>query len=171
MGITRWPCAEEEILTWQYTYSPLSRTSRLPLRHSRSPSWLHPTPSTQLEPSCRGGSLTLLVAAACSAVKNSPARQETQETQETQVRSLGQEDPLEEDMAPLSSTFAWRIPWTEENRMRATVHRVTKSQTSLKQLSTHALSNLYFLYLLRGITPLLSSPFSFHFLLGPRGRK
>ena len=31
------------------------------------------------------------------------------------VRSLGQEDPLEEeDMAPLSSILAWRIPWTEE---------------------------------------------------------
>ena len=35
--------------------------------------------------------------------------------QETQVRSLGQEDPLEEGMAPLSSTFAWKIPWTEES--------------------------------------------------------
>ena len=30
------------------------------------------------------------------------------------VRSLGQEDPLEEGMAPYSSTLAWRIPWTEE---------------------------------------------------------
>ena len=34
--------------------------------------------------------------------------------QETWVRSLGQEDPLEEEMAPHSSTLAWRIPWTEE---------------------------------------------------------
>ena len=31
-----------------------------------------------------------------------------------QVRSLGQEDPLEEGMATQSSTLAWRIPWTEE---------------------------------------------------------
>ena len=30
------------------------------------------------------------------------------------VRSLGQEDPLEKDMAPHSSILAWRIPWTEE---------------------------------------------------------
>ena len=30
------------------------------------------------------------------------------------VQSLGQEDPLEEDMATHSSIFAWRIPWTEE---------------------------------------------------------
>ena len=31
-----------------------------------------------------------------------------------QVRSLGQEDPLEECMAIHSSVLAWRIPWTEE---------------------------------------------------------
>ena len=30
------------------------------------------------------------------------------------VRSLGQEDPLEEDMATHSSILAWRIQWTEE---------------------------------------------------------
>ena len=30
------------------------------------------------------------------------------------VRSLGQEDPLEEVMATHSSIIAWRIPWTEE---------------------------------------------------------
>ena len=34
--------------------------------------------------------------------------------QETQVRSLGREDPLEEEMATHSSILAWRIPWTEE---------------------------------------------------------
>ena len=34
--------------------------------------------------------------------------------QETYVRSLGQEDPLEEEMATHSSVLAWRIPWTEE---------------------------------------------------------
>ena len=33
---------------------------------------------------------------------------------ETQVRSLGQEDPLEEEMATLSSTLAWKNPWMEE---------------------------------------------------------
>ena len=37
-----------------------------------------------------------------------------QETKETRVQSLGQEDPLEEDMATHSSILAWRIPWTEE---------------------------------------------------------
>ena len=34
--------------------------------------------------------------------------------QKTQVRSLGQEDPLEKEMATHSSILAWRIPWTEE---------------------------------------------------------
>ena len=41
-------------------------------------------------------------------VKHLPAMQETQ------VQSLGQEDPLEEEMATHSSTLAWKIPWTEE---------------------------------------------------------
>ena len=34
---------------------------------------------------------------------------------ETQVRSLGQEDPLEKEMATHSSTLAQRLPWTEEH--------------------------------------------------------
>ena len=34
--------------------------------------------------------------------------------QESQVRSLGREDPLEEEMATHSSILAWKIPVTEE---------------------------------------------------------
>ena len=34
--------------------------------------------------------------------------------QEMQVRSLGQEDPLEKEMATHASFLAWKIPWTEE---------------------------------------------------------
>ena len=37
-----------------------------------------------------------------------------QEMWETQVRCLGQEDPLEEEMANHSSILAWKIPWIEE---------------------------------------------------------
>ena len=37
-----------------------------------------------------------------------------QEAEETQVRPLGQEDPLEEEMAMHSSILAWKIPWTGE---------------------------------------------------------
>ena len=44
-------------------------------------------------------------------VKNPPA---IQETGEMQVRSLCQEDPLEEKMATHSSILAWGIPWIEE---------------------------------------------------------
>ena len=43
--------------------------------------------------------------------KNLPAMQETQETW---VQPLGQDDPLEEEMATHSSILAWRIPWTEQ---------------------------------------------------------
>ena len=46
-----------------------------------------------------------------SAVKNLPAMQEPQETQ---VRSVGQEDPVEKGMAVHSSIFGWRTPWAEE---------------------------------------------------------
>ena len=42
------------------------------------------------------------------AVKNPPA------LQQIQVRSLGQEDPLKEEMATHSSILAWKIPWAEE---------------------------------------------------------
>ena len=41
-------------------------------------------------------------------IKNPPAMQETW------VPSLGQEDPLEKEMAIHSSILAWRIPWPEE---------------------------------------------------------
>ena len=38
-----------------------------------------------------------------------------QEIQEMQVRSLGQEEPLEVEMAIHSSILAWKIQWTEES--------------------------------------------------------
>ena len=37
------------------------------------------------------------------------------EVQETQLRSLGQEDPLEKGMVTHSSILAWEIPRTEES--------------------------------------------------------
>ena len=43
-----------------------------------------------------------------SVVKNLPA------VLETWVQSLGQEDPLEKEMATHSSILAWTIPWAEE---------------------------------------------------------
>ena len=44
-------------------------------------------------------------------VKNMPANAGDIEIH---VSPLGQEDPLEEDMATYSSILTWRIPWTEE---------------------------------------------------------
>ena len=53
---------------------------------------------------------------------------------ETQVRSLGQEDPLEKKMATHSSTLAWKIPWTEEPGSIG--HGVTKSRTRLSDFTS-----------------------------------
>ena len=57
------------------------------------------------------------------AVKHLPAMWETW------VRSLGWEDPLENEMATHSSTLAWEIPWM------ATVHGVAKSRTQLSNFT------------------------------------
>ena len=62
-------------------------------------------------------------------VKNLPAKQETW------VHPMGQEDPLEEEIATDSSILAWRIPM-DRGAWRITTHGVPKSQTWLKQLST-----------------------------------
>ena len=57
-------------------------------------------------------------------VKNLPAMQETQ------IRSLGREDPLEEEMATHSNILAWEIPRTEElGRLQSVGSQ--KSQTRL----------------------------------------
>ena len=57
-------------------------------------------------------------------VKSPPAMQETQ------VHSLGQEDPLEKEMATQSSILAWKILWTEEpGRLQSMGSQ--KSQTKL----------------------------------------
>ena len=62
-------------------------------------------------------------------VKNLPARQERL------VRSLGQEDPLEDGRETHSIILAWRIPM-DRGAWRAMVHGATKSRKWLKQLST-----------------------------------
>ena len=52
------------------------------------------------------------------------------------VRSLCQEDPLEEGMTVHSSTLAWRISWTEETGGLQSIG--LHSQTQLQRLGTHA---------------------------------
>ena len=67
------------------------------------------------------------------AVKNLPAMQKTQ------VRSLGQEDLLEKEMATYSSVLVWEIPWTEKHgRLQFMV--LQKSQTQLSNQTTNVLS-------------------------------
>ena len=53
-------------------------------------------------------SALLVASLVAQMVKHLPARWETR------VWPLGQEDPLEKEMATHSSTLAWKIPWTEE---------------------------------------------------------
>ena len=55
--------------------------------------------------------------------------------QETWVRSLGQEDQLEKEMAIQSSTLAWKIPWTEEPGGLQSVHGVAKSRIGLSDFT------------------------------------
>ena len=47
-------------------------------------------------------------------VKNLPAVQDITSSTEDLGLILGREDPLEEEMATVSSVLAWRIPWTAE---------------------------------------------------------
>ena len=54
------------------------------------------------------GRLPSMASLVAQMVKRLPAMQETW------VQLLGQEDPLEKEMAIHSSTLAWKIPWTEE---------------------------------------------------------
>ena len=57
-------------------------------------------------------------------VKNLPA------VWETRVGSLGQEDPLEKDMATHSSILAWEIPWAEEPGRLQSMGVTKKSDTT-----------------------------------------
>ena len=61
---------------------------------------------------------------------------------ETQVRSLGWEDLLEKEMATHSSTFAWKIPWTEEaGRLQSMgLQRVGKELDTTERLHFHFLT-------------------------------
>ena len=71
-------------------------------------------------------------------VKNLPM----QETSETQVRSLGQEEPLEEEMATHSSMLAWRIPWTEEpGRFASMGSQRVRYHSAIKQQQQYSTGN------------------------------
>ena len=69
--------------------------------------------------------------------------------QETQVRSLGWEDPLEEEMATDSSILAWEIPWTEEPDRIRSVGSQSQTQQSTGHAHAHTHTHTHF------VTPLL----------------
>ena len=64
---------------------------------------------------------------------------------ETRVQSLGREDPLEKEMATLSSILAWKIPWTEEpGRLQSMgLQRVGHDKETSLSLSKHILKHTY----------------------------
>ena len=73
---------------------------------------------------------------------------------ETWIRSLGQEDPLEKDMATHSSTLAWRIPWTEEpGRLQSMgsqrVGHDWATSLSLSFFHTHHITYIHIIYAIR----------------------
>ena len=57
--------------------------------------------------------------------------------QETPVQSVGQEDPLEEEMATHSGILAWEIPWTEEPGGLQSMGS-KESDTTVTNTHTHA---------------------------------
>ena len=76
-----------------------------------------------------------------------------QEPQETQIWSLGQEDPLENDIATHSSILAWEIPWTEKgynpcNRKEPDMTEVTENaHTHYEMITAVSLDHTHYLCL------------------------
>ena len=106
-----WPSRPQTL-----TVSPIQAISPAPI----------PIPSPLWQEVFSGKSLLPRASLVAQSVKNLPAMWET--WQKTWVRSLGQEDPLEEGMATHSSILARRIPM-DRGAWRATVHGVTISLT------------------------------------------
>ena len=74
-------------------------------------------------------------------VKKSPARQEMK------AGSLGQEDPMQKEMAAHSSVLSWRIPWTEEpGRLQSRGLRVRHDLVTKQQLWFHRPTTLMDLF-------------------------
>ena len=67
-----------------------------------------------------------------------------QESQETWVRSLGQEDPLEKEMATDSSIHDWEIPWIEETgRLQSMGSQRVRHNLVTKQQQQHGFRCAY----------------------------
>ena len=76
--------------------------------------------------------------------------------QETWVRSLGQEDPLEKEMATYSSIIFWKIPWTEETGRLQTKRVGSKEWDTTERTHTHIYMYIFlFFFIFFSITGLL----------------
>ena len=83
-----------------------------------------------------------------------------QEAQETQVQSLGQEDPLEEEMATCLIMLAWEIPWTEEpgglqstGLQRVGLQRVCVCVCECTCARTHTHTHIYTMHVIHNHSP------------------
>ena len=65
---------------------------------------------------------------------------------ETRIRSLGQEDPLEKEMATHSSTLAWKIPWMEESRRLQSMGSQRVELDMTEWLHFHFYTSFIFIY-------------------------
>ena len=66
--------------------------------------------------------------------------------QEMWVLSLGQEDPLEEEMITFSSILAWEIPWTEEpSRLQSMGLQRVRHDSATEQQQQQVIKNIAFM--------------------------
>ena len=87
-------------------------------------------------------STKLRASQAALVVKNPPVNAE--DVRDMGVQSLGQEDPLEKEMAAHSSILAWRIPWTEEPGRLQSIGSESDT-TNLAHLHTYSTNfSIYF---------------------------
>ena len=80
-----------------------------------------------------------------SAIKNQPYS--AKDARDPCVRSLGWEDPFEEEMRACSTIIAWKTPWTDElgglesmGSQRASQNRASECMHAYTQTSTHIVS-------------------------------
>ena len=91
-----------------------------------------------------GSTETLLWSGASQVAPWSRSCLPVQESEETWVRSLGWDDPLEEETATHYSVLAWRIPWTERSLVHCSPWGCRESDTTevTEYTRTHCSGNL-----------------------------
>ena len=93
---------------------------------------LFPSPGDLPNPGIKTGSLALQTDALPSEPQDLPAMRETW------VQSLGQEDPLEKEIAAHSSTVAWKIPWLDLLAVQGTLKSLLQHHSSKASILRHS---------------------------------